>query len=92
VDKVKSRSSFIANMCLQLMQPMNAIVEHGERLLGLADEHDLDEVAPDLEKVHRAAKAFLDLVKDLLDLSKVDDPELDLKAVGSNMRHDLRTP
>ena len=74
----KLKSQFLANMSHELRTPLNAIIGVTEMLH--EDARDLkreDEVEP-LERVLRAARHLLELINDILDLSKIEAGRMDI--------------
>ena len=72
------KSQFFANMSHELRTPLNAIIGVTEMLL--EDMRDLnrgDDSEP-LERVLRAGKHLLDLINDILDLSKIEAGKMDI--------------
>jgi PAS domain S-box-containing protein len=69
----KAKSTFLANMSHELRTPMNAIIGYSELLEEIAEEKGVeDDFVPDLEKIHSAGKHLLNLISNILDLSKVE--------------------
>lgn len=68
----QAKSDFLARMSHELRTPLNSIIGFTE--LMIADEHDPpgEKRARRLEKVVRNAKNLLELINDVLDLSKVE--------------------
>jgi len=77
-DAARAKSSFLANMSHEIRTPMNAII-------GLT--HLLQREVPEgpsrerLGKVAQAAQHLLDIVNDILDLSKIDAGKFELEQI-----------
>jgi PAS domain S-box-containing protein len=77
-DAAQAKSAFLANMSHEIRTPMNVII--GLTHLMLRDPHDA--VTSDrLAKVGDAAMHLLDIINDVLDLSKIDAGKLALAPV-----------
>lgn len=68
----QAKSQFLANMSHELRTPMNAIIGYSEMLEEEAEDQGLDDMIPDLQKVLNASHHLLQLINDVLDLSKVE--------------------
>jgi PAS domain S-box-containing protein len=77
-DATRAKSAFLANMSHELRTPMNAIIGYGEMLQDVLRERGLNDLLPDLDKIHSAAQHLLSLINDILDLSKIEAGKLDL--------------
>ena len=72
----RAKSAFLANMSHELRTPLNAIIGYSEMLEEEAEEKSLLEAVPDLRKIQGAGKHLLELINDVLDLSKVEAEKL----------------
>jgi DNA-binding response OmpR family regulator len=54
-----------ANLDFRLRTRLNAIIGYSEMLLEDAEEEELNDFIPDLQKIHEAAKQFLALISDV---------------------------
>ena len=68
----KTKSAFLANMSHELRTPMNAIIGYSEMLLEEAEDTGEKWMEPDLQKILSSAKHLLQLINDILDLSKIE--------------------
>ena len=68
----RAKSAFLANMSHELRTPMNAIIGYSEILIEDAIDEDHKDMIPDLERINTAAQHLLDLINDVLDLSKIE--------------------
>jgi signal transduction histidine kinase/DNA-binding response OmpR family regulator len=73
-----AKSEFLANMSHELRTPMNAILGYSEMLIEEAQDTRQNHFVPDLEKINNAGKHLLQLINDVLDLSKVEARKIEL--------------
>ncbi len=73
-----AKSQFLANMSHELRTPLNAIIGYSEMLQEQAEDLEMADLVPDLEKIHTAGKHLLALINDVLDLSKIEAGKMDL--------------
>lgn len=70
-----AKSDFLASMSHELRTPLNAIIGYSEILIeDSVDEGDTE----DLKKIEGAGRHLLELINDILDLSKIEAQKLDL--------------
>jgi signal transduction histidine kinase/CheY-like chemotaxis protein len=74
----ETKSQFLANMSHELRTPLNAIIGYSEMLMEDAADDASDAMCADLQKIHGAGKHLLNLINDILDLSKVEAGKMEL--------------
>jgi PAS domain S-box-containing protein len=72
------KSQFLANMSHELRTPLNAIIGLTEMLREEADDPAHADFAEPLDRVQRAGKHLLNLINDVLDLSKIEAGKIEL--------------
>ncbi len=68
----RAKSAFLANMSHELRTPLNAIIGYSEILREEAEDLGETEFVPDLERIKSAGTHLLDMISDILDLSKIE--------------------
>ncbi|HBP86952.1 MAG TPA: ATP-binding protein [Nitrospirales bacterium] len=79
----QAKSAFLANMSHEIRTPMNAILGFTE-LLKRGFGRDSIETRKHLEIIHSSGKHLLELINDILDLSKVESGRLEIERVPFN--------
>ena len=74
----RAKSTFLANLSDELRTPLNAVIGYSEMLIEDAEEQRQQEFIPDLQKIREASKQLLVLIKDVLDLSKIEAGKMEL--------------
>ncbi|MFQ5757365.1 MAG: response regulator, partial [Acidiferrobacterales bacterium] len=72
------KSQFLANMSHELRTPLNAIIGYSEMLQEEAEDLRQEHFLPDLNNIHVAGKHLLNLINDILDLSKIEAGKMTL--------------
>lgn len=73
-----AKSSFLANMSHELRTPLNAILGYGEMLEEDAKIAGNDSAVKDLDRILFAGRHLLELINDVLDISKIEAGSLQL--------------
>ncbi len=71
-DANRAKSQFLANMSHELRTPLNAVIGITEMLMEDAQEFGQDDFIEPLERISRAGKHLLNLINEILDLSKIE--------------------
>jgi len=74
----QAKSHFLANMSHELRTPLNAIIGYSEMLQEEAQDSGQESFVPDLKKINRSGRHLLDLINDVLDLSKIEAGKMEL--------------
>ena len=72
------KSEFLAKMSHQLRTPLTAIIGFCEVLLGGMDGELKPEQSDDVTQIHKSGFVLLELVNDILDLSKIEAGKLEI--------------
>jgi PAS domain S-box-containing protein len=87
LEASRAKSAFLANMSHELRTPLNAVIGYTELIqddvsfaLDNDGNVDLGRIDEDLDKIYHAADHLLDLINDILDLSKVEAGKMDVQS------------
>ncbi len=67
-----AKSQFLANMSHELRTPLNAVIGYSEILKEDVEERGQSDLAPDLERINIAGRHLLQLINEVLDLSRIE--------------------
>lgn len=85
VEANRLKSEFLANISHELRTPLNAIIGYTELLLsdtyGVLNEKQADR----LHRVHKSGKGLLEIINDILDLSRIEAGRIELELVPINI-------
>lgn len=94
----RTKSEFLATMSHELRTPLNAIIGYSEILIEEAEDAALETMSGDLQKINTAGRHLLELINDILDVSKLEAGKMtihlekfDIYQVVCNIR-DLMAP
>jgi len=73
-----SKSTFLADMSHELRTPLNAIVGYSELLIEETEGSDLGHFTRDVKKIKMAGTHLLELINQILDLSKVESGKMEV--------------
>lgn len=73
-----AKSQFVANMSHELRTPLNAIIGYSEMLIEEAQDLNLEDFEPDLQRIRGAGKHLLGLINDILDFAKIEAGKMDV--------------
>jgi len=74
----RHKSEFLAKMSHELRTPLNAILSYSQLLREDAEDLGQDSMVSDLQKIQSAGKHLLQLINDILDLSKIEAGKMDV--------------
>ena len=77
-DANKAKSQFLANMSHELRTPLNAIIGYSELLTEDCNTEGNIAAARDLGKIRTAARHLLNVINEILDLSKIEAGQMEL--------------
>jgi len=80
-----AKSIFLANMSHELRTPLNAIIGYAELILDDGDDAISETNRQDVDKIITAGHHLLQLINDVLDLSKVEAGKLEVYAEDINL-------
>jgi signal transduction histidine kinase/ActR/RegA family two-component response regulator len=81
-----AKSQFLTNMSHEIRTPMNAIIGFSEVL---AREELADEQKQHVDIIRKSAEHLLELINDILDLSKIEAGQLDTEIVDCSLKQVL---
>ncbi len=74
----RAKSMFLANMSHELRTPLNAIIGYCELLRDEAEDRHDEALLEDLGRIHTSSRLLLELIGNILDVSKIEAGKIDL--------------
>ncbi|MCA9717125.1 MAG: response regulator [Myxococcales bacterium] len=72
LDANRTKSAFLAKMSHELRTPLNAIIGYSDLIAEEADDYDLSLLKEDITRIQDAGEHLLNLINDILDISKIE--------------------
>lgn len=82
----RTKSRFLANMSHELRTPLNAIIGYAEILMEDAEDDGNQAIQDDLHKILGAGRHLLDLISDVLDISRIETGKITIEPELFNLR------
>ncbi|MCL2636798.1 MAG: ATP-binding protein [Oscillospiraceae bacterium] len=74
----KAKTAFLANMSHEIRTPMNSIIGFSELA---KDDKISDKTRQYLDNIHESAVVLLDIINDILDISKIESGKIELEKI-----------
>ena len=78
MEATRTKSQFLANMSHELRTPLNAVIGLAEMLHEDAEDLGQVDFIEPLERINRAGKHLLNLINEILDLSKIEAGKIEM--------------
>ncbi len=78
MEATRTKSQFLANMSHELRTPLNAVIGIAEMLHEDAEDLGQDDFIEPLTRINRAGKHLLNLINEILDLSKIEAGRIEM--------------
>ena len=78
MEATRTKSQFLANMSHELRTPLNAVIGIAEMLHEDAEDDGLDDFMEPLQRINGAGKHLLNLINEILDLSKIEAGKIEM--------------
>lgn len=86
----RAKSRFLAHMSHELRTPLNAVIGYSELLIEEAAKQSITTFHSDLGKIQKAGYHLLELISDILDLTKIEESHMPLHLSSFSFEDVLR--
>lgn len=86
LEASKAKSSFLANMSHELRTPLNIMIGYSELIESDPKNQQDQELIKDIKNIKESGQHLLELVNNVLDISKIDAGKMDLLLEEDNIR------
>ena len=86
VDASRAKSAFLANMSHELRTPLNAVIGYSEMIAEDARSQGHLRYLEDLRRIYISGQHLLQLINDVLDLSKIESGKMELHLESFELR------
>ncbi|MEK7990062.1 MAG: AAA family ATPase [Thiotrichaceae bacterium] len=81
----KAKSAFLMNMSHELRTPLNAIIGYSDIIQEDANDMGYEDILPDLDRIQTAGKQLLEIISNVLDISKIEADKMGLTLTNFNI-------
>ncbi|MCV6638873.1 AAA family ATPase [Candidatus Albibeggiatoa sp. nov. NOAA] len=81
----KAKSAFLMNMSHELRTPLNAILGYADLIHEDAQDMGYQDILPDLDRIQTAGKQLLEIISNVLDISKIEADKMGLSLTNFNI-------
>ena len=85
VEADNLKSTFLANMSHEIRTPMNGILGFSELLK--SDDTGAEERANYIDIIHQSGKQLMNIINDILDISKIEVGQIQINAENTSVNH-----
>ena len=83
----KSKTSFLFNMSHDIRTPLNAVI--GYSMVSEKEDLTLEQARGYLKKIHNAGRHLLDLINDVLEMSRIESGKMELDETDTDLNNIL---
>ena len=88
----RTKKVYLAKARHNLKNPINAILGYSEMLIEDCEDHDLNEIISDLEKIYNSGKLILENIENNFSDIKINKSKMTISDIAKNTQISIRTP